>query len=316
MKEPWRFIDARHITNSRIPGMIEPLEQRMLYWAARDFVRGRGQIAEVGTFVGLSSHCLASGLRDNKCRDETLLHSYDRFLIDDHNTTYIKLLDGVDPSFRGSFFHLFKKYTAPLSDYIRPTMGDIFTQDWSGEPIEVMFLNSSTPRDLVGHVFDTFFPSIVDGGLVIFQDFFFYRSYWLSALVAALHSELMFLGQAHTSAAFLVRDASAFKTKFAERVPTRRNAAADSRRTDSLHGRSADAHRTDSRHPEDLPTWPNARSGSSDGRVPYARLVLLAGARSGLRLRRGEMCRSRRRESRARTINGRGNIRRLAAGRR
>lgn len=218
MKAPWLWVEPQEVPQKEIPGMIEPSERRMLYWAGKRFAKGRGTIAEVGSFVGCSTYCLARGLQDNPQRGEALVHSHDRFLIDDDNANYLSFLPSLSKDFRGSFYNLYRENIDEVIDYVRPYQGDVFEKTWHGEPIEVMFLNPVS-RELVAHVYDTFFPNIIDGGLVVFQDYFNLRSHYLSALTAVLADDLIFLGQAETSGVFMVRDASVFKSKFNDVVP-------------------------------------------------------------------------------------------------
>ena len=219
MQEPWLWVEPQEVPQRKIPSMIDAVERRMLYWAGRRFVRGRGAVVEVGSFVGASTYCLARGLLDNQDRGEALVHSHDRFLIDDNNANYLSFLPHLSPDFRGSFFNFYRENIDEVVDCVRPHQGDIFDKTWRGEPIEVMFVDCPVSRELVTHIYDTFFPSIVDGGLVVLRDYFCPRGYYLTVLASLLSEHLLFIGRTETSAVFIVRDPSILQTSFDEAVP-------------------------------------------------------------------------------------------------
>ena len=53
------------------PGMLGGEERQFLYFAARDFYAGAGEIVDAGAFLGASAGALAAGLRDNpRVRDK------------------------------------------------------------------------------------------------------------------------------------------------------------------------------------------------------------------------------------------------------
>lgn len=64
-------------------GMLRVVEGSMLYFFARDYFRGFGEIVDAGAFLGASSFCLAKGLEDNdEIRAKSgRLHAYDLFTV-------------------------------------------------------------------------------------------------------------------------------------------------------------------------------------------------------------------------------------------
>ena len=56
----------------KIPGMIEPVEQKMLFSLAKNIYLSKNDyIVEFGTFFGRSTFCLSSGFLDNNLRDKS-----------------------------------------------------------------------------------------------------------------------------------------------------------------------------------------------------------------------------------------------------
>ena len=67
--------------------MLVPDEVRLLHHLAEEYYTGEGAIVDAGCFLGGSTVALADGLRRNlrrrRCAEEKLIHSYDRFEIEE-----------------------------------------------------------------------------------------------------------------------------------------------------------------------------------------------------------------------------------------
>ena len=74
------------IAVQNIPGMIEPVEQKILYRLASELqLQKDDQLVEFGTFFGRSTFCLAEGLAANPSRHKTNhLHAFDSFACASH----------------------------------------------------------------------------------------------------------------------------------------------------------------------------------------------------------------------------------------
>lgn len=164
-----------------VPGEIEAPERTLLYNIARDHYTGRGAIVEVGALVGASTVCLAEGLMHNKvskCRKA--IRVFDRFL------TYPHLADCFFPQHNirehkagDSFRAVYDQNTAPYADLIDAHEGDAHSLKWDGGPIEILFIDCAMSADLYQHFIDVLYPHLIDGAIVIDQDFFYERATWL-----------------------------------------------------------------------------------------------------------------------------------------
>ncbi len=218
MKEPWRWIDARELAQIPIGGDLDAEERRALYWAGRDYLRGEGHAVDVGAFLGLSSYCLGRGIADNPDRRGRSLFAVDSFLVTDRTAHRLQHLKDLSPKFRGSIYEVFLRNVERVRDVLHPTMADPTRVTWTEGPIEVLAVDCALPREQFGAIYDRFFPHVLAGGLLVFKDYFALEAYALPVLTAALKRDLLFLGQVGTSALFTVRDPSALKVPFAERV--------------------------------------------------------------------------------------------------
>jgi hypothetical protein len=205
---PWDELhDDNYFANSPIPGMISADERKMLFWAARDHWTGAGEIVEIGAFAGLSTSYLGEGMRRNaRCpRKASRLHVFDRFRIDDTETgrTYLKFLPQLGGDYRGSFQHLFEENTRAWGDLMTLHAGDTGAIPWSGEPIEVLFIDCSISMQFHEMLFRKFYPYLIpERSLLIHQDFFYHRSYYLAPMMKKLQDFFEPVANADTSVVY------------------------------------------------------------------------------------------------------------------
>jgi hypothetical protein len=175
--------------NQQIPGMIEAQEQYALGIIARDLWHGVGEIVEVGVLAGLSTSCIAQGMRDNpKVKLKTArFHVFDLFRTPGPPlyAAYAKMIQGIgEPG--ADFRPIFEKNVQAWRDLIVVHEGDACEGEWDGKPIEIMHVDASA-----GHRFHVklalkFFPSLVPGAILIHQDFFYHRSWYLAPMMMRL----------------------------------------------------------------------------------------------------------------------------------
>ena len=180
-------------------GQISEPECKLLYWLAAEQWSGVGEIVEIGSLYGKSTTCLARGMRDNPKKRIGSLHAYDMWLADD-DTEY--MLGQLPKGFRGSFRHIFDKNTAEFSDFLEVHEGDATKADWCGKPIEILFIDCSVSLEFHEAIFKKFYPYLKRGSVVIQQDYFFYRSYYLPLMMGTLAPYMQEIGNADTSMVF------------------------------------------------------------------------------------------------------------------
>lgn len=137
-----------------IPGMISD-EERRYYTYIGQFYAGKGEIVEIGPWLGCSTFHILAGLRPNPRFSGRKLRVYDDFVW--RSAWMNDCLSTADrPRDRGNFRALFQAYIRPFADEIdvrtarvgfhEESLGEVVNTDdedvppllWHGEPVEMM----------------------------------------------------------------------------------------------------------------------------------------------------------------------------------
>lgn len=213
-----KFTDSK-----KIPGMVETVEQKMLYDCASNIELLAGEcVVEFGTFFGRSTYCLAEGVVGNSRRTaHHQLHAYDNFHCDINGRfasyvtqfaasggrEHLLIEDARKINFRKIFEHYLDKHistgllvthASELAD-AEPPEGDI----------ALMHVDCPKVYAEFKHVLSRFFPRLRPGSIVIFQDYFYH---WSATLIAAVQ-----LLQEQGILCPLFSAASSLKTKVLQR---------------------------------------------------------------------------------------------------
>jgi SAM-dependent methyltransferase len=156
-----------------IPTMLVPDELRLLHHLAENYASGSGAIVDAGPFLGGSTVALAAGLRRNHNRGERLIHSFDRFEVEEYTRgVYFPESTPAGTSFREQF----DRIIAPHAELIEVHAGDICEQSWNNEPIEILFIDVAKHWKVCDWVTWQFFPHLIPGrSLVVQQDYLYHH---------------------------------------------------------------------------------------------------------------------------------------------
>jgi len=164
---PWKDIQLP-AELSTYPTMLWHNELQVLHWLSKHYVTGEGRIVDAGCFLGGSTTAFATGLASRTDQTLSKIVSYDLFRVESY--TLGKFGDKfTEPVVGASFRPDFDRYTAPWSDYIEVREGDAIEHGWSGEPIEVLFLDIVKTWQLNDFVMDQFLPALIPGHSIIIQ---------------------------------------------------------------------------------------------------------------------------------------------------
>jgi hypothetical protein len=162
-------------------GMLGTLEGALLYFLARDYFRGFGEMVDAGSFLGSSSYCLAKGLDENIAvkTKSGRLHAFDLFEIwlEQESTptfmaTELSRNFGISVADGESTLPIYMENLKALGRHIRVNRGDITKMNWNGRPIEILFLDICKNKKIWQHVIRVFYPSLIPGiSIVIHQDY-------------------------------------------------------------------------------------------------------------------------------------------------
>jgi len=185
---PWRDLGITGRDVNAIPSMIAPDEALYLYWLARCQYRGQGEIVDGGPLLGGSTSAMAEGLRLNPAVTNKTgrIHSYDLF---EYASPFMKRLfkRGPVPAEGESLLPRFQANIKPWASSVRVYPGDILTRQWSGAPVEILFIDVAKTWDIQRHLLREFFPHLIPGvSVVVQQDYFFVSCYWIHLIMESL----------------------------------------------------------------------------------------------------------------------------------
>jgi hypothetical protein len=197
-----------------IPGMIEPIEQRILYGMASQIsLHPNDQVVEFGSFFGRSTACLAQGLVDNSNRKvSNQVYAYDSFGCASsggfamHVNSFAQTDDIsqllVSNEKRLNFYPVFEHYLSEhiTSGIVRPVQTEL-RDSHPGDICQIALMHIDSPKfyEELKFLVERFFPRLRDGAVVVFQDFFYH---WSATLIAAVEAmRQMNILEYHLSAA-------------------------------------------------------------------------------------------------------------------
>jgi hypothetical protein len=168
--------------------MLSTAERALLYWLARDYYIGAGEIVDGGCFVGGSTLSLAHGLIDgDHVGERPRIHVYDLFASDPYMVEYYFKPLGITCTSGESFRPIFDANTRAVTSLLQVNQGDICRISWTGAPIEILFIDISKHWSINDVLLTDFFPCLMPGrSVVIQQDFVFEWCPWLAVTMEYL----------------------------------------------------------------------------------------------------------------------------------
>lgn len=165
---------AQRLRRHALPGMTADTERAYFQWHARDRFRGHGTIVDLGSWFGSTTACLAMGLVRNRrpAARREVIHAFDRFEWEWWMAPYARLAALGSYQDGDSFLDEFEHVVRPWRRRIEVHAGDLCTQSWTGQPIELLLVDAMKSWALAGSIIDTFYASVLpERGYVIHQDF-------------------------------------------------------------------------------------------------------------------------------------------------
>jgi hypothetical protein len=171
----------------RLHGMTTANEKAYLYWYGKHLFTGKGDIVDLGCWLGSTSISLAMGLERNNHHSKTnrLIHSYDEFLWRAYMENGAKGTNLEGKYCQGdSFLDEFERRTSPWRQYVKACPGDLATVGWPGGPIEFLLIDAMKSWDAATGVVQNFFPALVPGlSVIMHQDF----AHWYTSWIHPIH---------------------------------------------------------------------------------------------------------------------------------
>ena len=173
--QPWELLEHT-FDGPPIPSMICAQELRFLHYLTHHHYTGAGAVVDLGPLFGSSSYALLSGM------SRGCIQSYDlwEFFPDCEGLLGESLPLGTD------IYPLFKENLSRFADRVAPHKGDLLQYVWTGGPIEILFIDAAKSPELMLHIANDLFPSLIPGAFVIQQDWVSYGTPWIQIAMGLL----------------------------------------------------------------------------------------------------------------------------------
>jgi hypothetical protein len=201
---PWA-IQAAPPEALSVPTMLSDRERGLLYWLARYYFSGAGWIVDAGPFLGGSTVALACGLVDQGISADRLpIASYDRFVVEAYTLARFGAYFPI-PEVGRSFRPAFDRHIARVGK-VEVREGDFCALGWSGEPIEILFLDLVKTWRVHEIVWTQFLPCLIPGrSVIVQQDYLWGYGPWIHLAMELLADCLEILdGMPNGSVAYLL----------------------------------------------------------------------------------------------------------------
>ena len=179
------FSDVELPQLPEVPGMTSPAECRYLYWLTATQLAGTGRLVEVGTWLGRSTLHIAAGL--SRSGHDQQLCCFDGYTWgpSDGKAADLPLRPG------DSFQKYFEANVSPFAELIRVHRTRIADISWSGDPVELLFLDAPKKHSDITRCLEVFGPSLAAGqSYIAIQDYLYFPAYALAVCMDLLRDHL------------------------------------------------------------------------------------------------------------------------------
>jgi hypothetical protein len=168
--------------------------ERECYYRLTKEAAGKGEIVELGAWLGASTAYIAAGIRDSGV--QTKAHVYDKFEskighIDKVKAFYEK--HGLDKAPTGPCLQSFRENLGPLIEYVEPHAGQIENMQWDGSPIALMVTDAPKRVPAISSVLTKLRGALQPDSIMAWQDFCHFPSYEIPACLYRLREHLEFV---------------------------------------------------------------------------------------------------------------------------
>lgn len=185
-----------------VPAMITDHERNALYQLGKRYT-GVGEVVDAGCFLGASTVALAAGIRDSDYgrsgNDQKIIHSYDIGVLParkNPNAAKTKRYGNFVYTFGDSFVAELEKNIREYSELVQLHIGDILSEQWRGDPIEICFLDLCKTVSVDQHAAHMFFSNFIPGKTILIQqDYFFHRLPWIKCTLGAFAEHFEWIGR-------------------------------------------------------------------------------------------------------------------------
>lgn len=179
------------LSTSLLLGMTSVQEQGFLQKYAQNEYSGKGEIIDLGCWLGSATISLAKGLEKNLkvTVKNKRIHAYDLFI---WAPSYMdRCVRGTSLEGRykqgDSFRDEFVRRISPWSHSIAVYAGDVLKIGWNRRPIEYLFVDAMKSWELTKSIFLNFYPHLIPmTSLLHYNDFAHFYTAWIHLLIYKL----------------------------------------------------------------------------------------------------------------------------------
>lgn len=176
-----------------IPAMTTDAERECYYRLVKENA-GKGQVIELGAWMGASTAYIAAGIRDSG--EPIKAQVYDQFISKPGHIGKVKAFydkAGIDRVPVGPSLEAFKSNLGPLLEYVKPHQGKIEQMKWGGEPIAVLITDAPKRVPAISSVLTTLREGLRPGSIMAWQDFCHFPSYEIPACLYRIRDHIEFV---------------------------------------------------------------------------------------------------------------------------
>lgn len=179
---------------ANIPAMTSEAERLAYYELALENA-DKGEIVELGAWLGASTAYIAAGIRDSGVKAK--VHVYDRFVWKpQHEAKQRAWFGGKDFStipVEGGLQGVFRDYMGPLGEFVEIHAGEIKKMAWTGGEIALLVTDAPKRVPEISKVLTELAPAMRAGTVMAWQDFSHFASYDIVACLSLLPDNLVFV---------------------------------------------------------------------------------------------------------------------------
>lgn len=189
----WTELSYYELGRARdVPTMLSRHEQLLYFWLGANMPDGEGDIVDLGSFIGGSTACLASG--HSTALKSGHVHAFDNFTADERVKKRLLYPAGIAEFEGRDILNLSRELLSPWKDRVAFHKGDIADQTWDGTPIQVLTLDASKIAAKMDRMAEIFFPSLVPGSsIIVQQDFLHFSQPWVAVQMELYQDYFEFL---------------------------------------------------------------------------------------------------------------------------
>ena len=174
----------------RIPGMISTEERLFLMKCGRLMADEPGAIVDLGTWLGASSASLAEGVKESGFpgrNNDSMIFSIDRFRWEESmQVSYLSRHAHLHYLPGESFLPQSRTYLREYNEEIELIESDLEKYEWERGPIKILHVDAMKSEGLSRQIARSFFPSLAENSILIYQDF----KHWYTPWVHLIHFRL------------------------------------------------------------------------------------------------------------------------------